>query len=88
MECEFQNPVNYLGKPPLEGEPFQFQNLTCDVATTTKLIENSETGASFFIGKTLSYGDLILITFLVIFLLFGIVKFIWNFIQQNWNFKI
>lgn len=87
MECEFLNPANFEGQPPATGEPFQFQNAVC-TADEYFLIENSETGASFYLDKTLSYGDIILITFLIIFLLFGTLKFVWNFIQQNWNYKI
>lgn len=88
MDCEFLNPVNFEGQPPLTGEPFQFKNASCDTGELYTLIENTETGAEFYIQKTMSYGDLILIIFISIALIFGIFKFIWNFIQQNWNFKL
>jgi len=87
MECEFQNPVNYLGELPSEGEYWHWRNYNCQFSEI-ELIQNTETGAEFYINKTLSYGDLILIIILAIFLIFGIFKFVWNFIQQNWNFKI
>ncbi len=86
MECEFSNPVNYQGNPAGEGEPFNFKTLIC--SERFELIENPTTGAEFYIDKTMSYGDLILIVFISIFLIFGIFKFMWNFIQQNWNYKI
>lgn len=87
MDCEFSIPINFEGEAPAEGEPFQFQHASC-VNETLTLIENETTTAEFYIEKTLSYGDLLLITFLSIFLIFGIFKFVWNFIQQNWNYKL
>jgi hypothetical protein len=88
MECEFSNPVNYEGNPPLESEPFQFKNLTCNEGNLFTLIQNPETEAEFYIQKTMSYGDLILIIFLSIFLIFGIFKFLWNFIWSEFKRKI
>jgi len=78
MICEFSNPVNYLGEPAGEGEFFNFKTFTCD--ERFELIENSTTGAEFYVDKTMSYGDLVLIVFISIFLVFSIFKFIWNFI--------
>jgi len=78
MNCEFSNPVNYLGEPALEGEYFNFKTFTC--SERFEVIENQSTGAEFYIDKTMSYGDLILVVFLSIFLVFSILKFIWNFI--------
>jgi hypothetical protein len=89
MDCIFSNPVNYLDASPTSEQMFQFKSERC---TTTEpiysLIQNTSTEAEFYVEKTLSYGDLILIVFLSIFLIFGIFKFLWNFIQQNWNSKL
>jgi len=78
MICEFSEPVNYLGESAGEGEPFFMKKLEC--AERFELIENSTTGAEFYIDKTMSYGDLILIVFISIILVFLIFKFVWNFI--------
>lgn len=86
MDCEFSTPLNFAGEPPVAGEPFQFQHASC-VNETLALIENETTTAEFYIEKSLSYGDLLLITFLSIFLIFGILKFLWNFFQ-NANYKL
>jgi len=87
MDCEFSIPLNFEGQAPLAGEPFQFQYASCS-SETLALIHNETNGAEFYIKKTLTYGELILIIFISIFLIFGIFKFVWNFIQQNWNFKL
>jgi len=87
MDCEFSNPLNFEGQPPLAGEPFQFQNVSCDEGNLFTLIQNPGTEAEFYIQKTMSYGDLILITFISIFLIFGILKFIWNFIFSGFKGK-
>lgn len=56
--------------------------------TTTELIRNETTGAEFFIDETVSYGDILLISFLMLFLIFGIMKFVLDFfIPKRVNFK-
>jgi len=84
MACEFSEPVNYLGTPAGEGEFWNFKILTCDTPSsgplTFELITNDSTGAEFFIEKTLSYGDLLLIIIISIGLIILISKLLWNFI--------
>ncbi|GAI58134.1 unnamed protein product, partial [marine sediment metagenome] len=45
-----------------------------------ELIENTTTGAEFYISKTIGYGDILIITFLMLFLIFGILKFLTDFV--------
>lgn len=78
MICEFSEPVNFEGDPAGVGEPFAMKKIEC--GERFELIENPTTGAEFYIDKTMSYGDLILIVFISIFLVFSIFKFIWNFV--------
>lgn len=88
MDCIFSNPVNAMGETPATGDNyFVFSKMSC-VSDTKTIIQNESTGANFYIDKTLNYGDIILIAFFIIFLIFGVFKFVWNFIQQNWNFKL
>jgi len=60
-------------------------------ATTTDvytLIQNDTTGASFYVNKSLSYGDILLLTFVILFAVFGIVKVISDFlIPKRTDFK-
>jgi len=61
-----------------------FINLSGDI--TQELI--NEEGVNFYIDKNLSYGDIIIITFLSIFLIFGIINFMIKFfIPKFINFK-
>ena len=79
MECEFSNPVNYLlDFPANSSEAWQFQSMDCNV-DYRELIENINTGKSFYIEKTINYGEQIIIVFLTIFLVFGAFKIIWNY---------
>lgn len=56
--------------------------------TNETLISNIETGREFYVNKTISYGDILMITFVMIFLVFGITAFLLNFfIPKFINFK-
>lgn len=48
--------------------------------TTTEIIVNTSTGAEFYIDKTISYDEIIIIILLLLFLIFGIAKFLINFV--------
>lgn len=87
MECIYSEPVNAIGETPATGDYFSFSKVSC-VSDTQTLITNGTTGSNFYVDKTLNYGDIILIAIFIIFLIFGVFKFVWNFIQQNWNFKL
>lgn len=83
FQCEFINPVN-LGTEEAPG--WVWENINCEEATTTEmyeLIENPEyPEREFFIEKTLSYGDSLIIFFLTICLIYvigeKIVGFFWG----------
>jgi len=47
------------------------------------LIENTETGAKFWVDETFSYGETMVIIFLTIFTFAVIGKIIYNFIFKN-----
>lgn len=46
-------------------------------------IQNASTDAEFYLEKTINYGDLLIIIFLSIFLIFGIISFLWKFIYSK-----
>lgn len=60
-------------------------------ATTTdvySLIQNSYTGAEFYVNKSISYGDTLLLAFVLLFCIMGIVKSIADFIiPKRTDFK-
>jgi len=43
------------------------------------LIQNATTGAEFYLTPTITYGDVLILVFLLLFSIFGIVKIIMDF---------
>ncbi len=50
---------------------------------TSTLIQNTTTGAEFYVKKTLNYGESIIIWFLTIFMIFIIFKSAYNFFWKK-----
>jgi hypothetical protein len=76
--CIFSIPLNALGQTPSSTmETFQFQQANC--TTTDDRFESITTTESsttqFVVDKTISLGDFVIISFIFLFLVFGIVKF-------------
>ena len=86
MSCTYSEPVN-LGTE--ENPSWAYSKADCILPDETiELIQNSTTGAEFYITKKLDYGDIIIWSFLAIFLIFGILKFITDFlIPKLVNFR-
>lgn len=80
MNCEFLTPINYLGGTPREGEFWQFQEMSCVDETKELIIQNEK---EFYLDKTFSYGDVLIVLFLSFFLIFGIFKLIWHFVWEQ-----
>ena len=59
---------------------WEYSAFSCGTPATNELIENTTTGASFYVQKTISYGDIVVLTFLALFLAFGILKFLTDFL--------
>lgn len=87
LNCQFSEPVNYTGNAPAEGEPFALSGMAC---TDDKFatIANGTTGNNFFINKTLSYGDILILIFLILFFGFGVFRFCWNFVFKDYPSKL
>ena len=78
MSCTYSEPVN-LGTE--ENPDWHYSKADCSLPDETiELIQNSTTGAEFYIKKQLDYGEILVFTFLMIFLVFGILKFITDFL--------
>jgi len=87
MSCIFSEPVNQFDSAPAEGEIWNFKTLNCDTPATLELIVN-DSGSQFYIYKVMSYGDLIIISFISIFLVFMIIKTLWNFVWAETKRKL
>jgi len=96
ISCEFSNPW-YFDSATKELKPFNggdsgsswnWGTLNCTSTDNSfskqfTLIQNSETGAEFYLDKTLNYGEAMIIWFLVIFGFFMILKLTWNFFWKK-----
>jgi len=83
MNCNFSQPVDYTGAPPTAGEPFAFTQMTCDGEK-----EQITGTGTFWISKQLDYGQVLILTFLLIFFVGFVVKFLWNFSKQDSDQKL
>jgi len=89
MNCNFSQPVNYLGNPPDKNDPFAFSQMTCDGAVGEgSTIEQITGTGTFWISKQLDYGQILILTFFLIFFVGFITKSLWNFVKQDTNQKI
>ena len=80
LQCEHITPKTFNGETPTTTTDFwQYSQLNCST-TQYDLMENASSGTSFFLDKTINYGDVLIVAFLMIFLIFGIVKFVSNLI--------
>lgn len=73
--CEFSAPVE-LGTNDFE---YSILNCTSTETSTTILIQNASTGAEFYLDKTINYGEILTLVFLLLFAIFGITKIIADF---------
>jgi hypothetical protein len=87
LNCQFSDPVNYTGSPPAEGEPFAFSGMSCS-DDKFSLQANGTSGANFYIDKTISYGQILIIFFVLLFFVFGVFKMMWNFHNKNYSSKL
>ena len=74
INCDFSVPID-LGNASTSDWEFSQMNCT---STLFEQISNSTSGAEFFISKTLTYGDVVVFWFLTIFLVAGILTFIFK----------
>jgi len=84
MNCTFSQPADYRGEPPAAGESFAFTQMIC-----TSVAKEEITGAgTFWISKQLDYGQVLILTFLLIFFVGFVAKFLWNFNKQDSDQKL
>lgn len=90
--CEFYNPYYFdiATKTilPFDTEAgtqyWNFGSMRCSTTDSKiALIENAETGAEFYVEKTLNYGEAMIIWFLTIFLIAMIFKTAYNFFWKK-----
>lgn len=73
--CVLSEPVN-LGA---DGAPdWEYSKILCDYTGLYEYVENTTTSASFYLEKSFTYGDFFVMGFITLFILFQIVKIIWD----------
>ena len=90
--CEFYNPY-YFDVSTKELLPFNdgdsgtawnYKSWNCTSTDNQfTLIQNSETGAEFYVDKTLNYGEAMILWFLTIFLIVLIFEKAYNFFWKK-----
>jgi len=91
MNCNFSNPVDYQGNLPGKNDAFAFSQMTCDGetgGTSTANIEQITGTGEFWISKQVDYGQLLILTFLLIFFVGFTTKLLWNFAKQDSDQKL
>jgi hypothetical protein len=78
MDCQFNTPVNYLGLPPMAEECWNFQYASC-ANDQFLLIQNPTTGSEYYLDKSFSYGDVLVVIFATIFLVLILTTAIFSF---------
>ena len=75
LNCVFSEPIDL---DPLGTADFEFTKITCS-NTNLELITNPNTNAEFYLDKSLNYGEILILVFLLLFVIFGITKAITDF---------
>lgn len=88
QNCIFSNPQIFNGgEPSSTDQEFQFAAMDC-TSTDQEFIQSQTTSTSFYLNKTISYGDFLNQAFLLLFLIFGITCFLLSwFIPRKINWK-
>lgn len=77
--CQFSVPVQ-ITINNTKSNVFSVMDCTSTEPTSTvALIQNASTGAEFYLDKTLNYGEVLILLFLLLFAIFGITKIIADF---------
>lgn len=92
LNCEFSQPTTFDGTPALTKQDFwQFSKITCSTDTgpieagpVYELVQNKDYPTrQFFVDKSMSYGDSLIVLFLTIFLFWAIAEKIINYFWKR-----
>lgn len=90
--CEFSEPVYWsipdqallpLTNGFVSGRNWNFLKQNCSSTDVYTLIENKDTGASFYVEKTLNYGEAMILWFLTMFSFYLIFKSAYHFFWKK-----
>lgn len=73
--CELSTPVD------LGNGDWEYSKIDCDYTGLYEYVENTTTSASFYLEKSFTYGDFFVMGAIALFVLFKILKVIWENLQ-------
>jgi hypothetical protein len=83
----YNNPCPY-GLQIISNSPdndFDINVFYADMPLTSELQQytNENNGSTFFVDQSISYGQILILIFVILFYAFGVFRFIWNFFNKN-----
>jgi len=87
INCEFSEPLFLGTDPDPTKDEWEFSAMTCGIEDQFQVISDGEN--SFNLYPSISYAEVVIISFLIFFLFLKIFGAIWNFghdfiIRQKW----
>jgi hypothetical protein len=76
LNCVFSHPLNSSSTVPEIGDFWQYSEMDCDLPFLSSFSDGTTTS---YYSNTITSFDVILIFFLLLILVFGIIKIIWDF---------
>ena len=92
LNCEFSEPLTYEALTPLTNKSnWNYSKMTCEgsgISTTAlpydvEQIISQDTEKEFFLQKTISYGDFLIVSFFILIIIGFLVFFIRDFAKNR-----
>ncbi len=80
LDCDFLSPVNYNGEFPTSSEFWNFSEVVCSSTNETLIASGSE---NFIIDNSINYGQILIILFLILGIVFNLTIFIRDFVKNR-----
>jgi len=81
LDCEFLNPVNYNGEFPTSTDLWEFSKVSC--SSTNETLITSSGSENFIIDNSINYGQILIILFLILAIVFDLTIFIRDFVKNR-----
>ena len=81
LNCIFSTPLTFENLPPVKAQDhWQYSEIACDLPAQATITDGTNT---FYLRKTIDFGDLVVVAFLVIFLMLEIFKLVFDFFMPK-----
>jgi hypothetical protein len=87
--CQLSQPQLFDGSTPSSTDQiFNFAKMDCTSTDETLALIENDNENQFYLSQTISYGDFLVLAFLILFLVLGITKFLLGwFIPKHLDWK-